>query len=190
MNHLDSMNLLNRLADNDQLAMKEVFNTYYPLVYRNIFRVIRQKELSEDLTQDVFLRIWRKRGELAISQSLSGYLSTMAYHEALGHLRKKSTQLNSHTELVGDELHVDGNLEVEGRDLQERVDQAIEKLPPRCRGVFVLSRYEGKSYKEISELMQISIKTVENQMSKALSVLRASLKDVITVLAIYFMGNI
>ncbi|NND33208.1 MAG: RNA polymerase sigma-70 factor [Saprospiraceae bacterium] len=190
MDHPESLHLLSRLAADDQQAMKEVFEAYYPLVYHNIFRVIRQKELSEDLTQDVFVRFWRKRSDLTINQSLGGYLTTMAYHEAVGHLRKKSSQMSSPREVIGDELQIDGHLEVESRDLQDHVDQAIQQLPPRCRGVFLLSRYEGKSYKEIGEMMQISIKTVENQMSKALNVLRASLKDVITTLMLLILGNL
>jgi RNA polymerase sigma-70 factor (ECF subfamily) len=188
MKNPENIQLLRRLAEGDQQAMKEVFDQYYPLVYRNIFRIIRLKELSEDLTQDVFIRFWRKRSDLQITQTLAGYLATMAYHEALGHVRKKSYQMTEQRELVDGELQMDGNLVVEGMDLQSRVDKEIEKLPPRCRGVFILSRYEGKSYREISDLMDISVKTVENQMGKALSVLRVSLKDLITTLLLIILS--
>jgi RNA polymerase sigma-70 factor (ECF subfamily) len=188
MINLDTQSLTIKLAAGDQLAMREIFQRYFTLVYHKIFQIVRQKELSEDLAQEVFLKIWRKKSDLQISQSLEGYLATMAYHEALAHFRKKTPELyHGETELPEHVLGTDGHLEIENHDLHDRVDTAINKLPPRCRSVFVLSRYEGKSYREISELMDISIKTVENQMSKALSSLRITFKDLLTIMVLWTM---
>lgn len=184
----DNQILIKQLANGDQKAMRDIFQRFFPLVYQKIYRVIRQKELSEDLAQEVFLKLWRKRQDVMISQSLEGYLATMAYHEALGHLRRKVPERQLvQTELIAEEVASDGHLEIEGQDLQERIDGVINTLPPRCRSVFVLSRFEGKSYKEISELMDISVKTVENQMIKALSTLRSSLKDLLTAGIIWIL---
>ncbi|MBK8505607.1 MAG: RNA polymerase sigma-70 factor [Saprospiraceae bacterium] len=153
------------------------------MVYQKIFQIVRQKELSEDLAQEVFLKIWRKKSDLQINQSLEGYLATMAYHEALAHLRKKTPELYQiESELQENVLSTNAHLEIEAQDLQDRIERAINELPPRCRSVFVLSRYEGKSYKEIAELMEISIKTVENQMIKALSSLRITFKDLLAIM--------
>ena len=188
MINLDKKALIARLAAGDQLAMKEIFGQYFTIVYKKIYVITRQKELSEDLAQEVFLKIWRKRAQLQIHENLEGYLATMAYHEALGFLRRKTPELHAvETESLEATLRSDGHLEIEGMELQERVDKAIQDLPPRCRGVFVLSRYEGKSYKEIGELMDISVKTVENQMSKALSTLRARLQDLLVVVFIWLI---
>jgi len=186
MNNLDTQALISKLAAGDQLAMKEIFSHFFPIVYKRIFLVVRQKELSEDLAQEVFLKVWRKREQIKIKQTLEGYLATMAYHEALGYLRKKTPELHTvESESLEHTLQSDGHLEIEGLELQDRLNQAINGLPPRCRGVFMLSRYEGKSYKEIGEVMNISVKTVENQMSKALSTLRLNLQDLLSLLVIW-----
>jgi len=173
--------LLNRLAAGDELAMKTIFHTFYSDVFQKIYRVLRQKEVSEDLTQEVFVKIWKKREDLNISQTLKGYLSTMAYHEAIGHLRKSSREpvIVEHTDL---ELTGDHHLELETRETQLRIERAIALLPPKCKGVFLLSRYESKSYREIGEHLDISVKTVENQMSKALKILRTALRDIVHML--------
>lgn len=188
MINLDLETLFSRLAAGDQLAMKEIFHRCFHLVYKKIFLVVRQKELSEDLAQEVFLKIWKKREHLHIESNFEGYLATMAYHEALGYLRKKTPELQAvETESLDRVLKSDGHLEIEGMELQERVDKAISDLPPRCRGIFMLSRYEGKSYREIGEIMDISVKTVENQMGKALSTLRHSLHDLLAVLLLWLI---
>lgn len=188
MINLDLEALISRLAAGDQLAMKEIFDRYFSLVFKKIFIITRQKELSEDLAQEVFLKLWRKREQLNIHESLEGYLAMMAYHEALGYLRKKTPELQVvESESMDSRFRSDGHLEIEGMELQERVDRAINELPPRCRGVFVLSRYEGKSYKEIGELMNISIKTVENQMGKALTTLRERLQDLLVTILIWII---
>ncbi len=188
MNNLNNQILIKKLSAGDQLAMKEIFHQFFTLVYQKIYRIIRQKELSEDLSQEVFLKLWRKRTELVIHQSLEGYLAMMAYHEAVGHLRNKVRELQTvHSGERTENLSSDSHLEIESKDLQDRIDQVINNLPPRCRSVFLLSRHEGKSYKEIGELMDISVKTVENQMGKALSTLRSSLKDLLTVWIIWLV---
>ncbi|MCB0687789.1 MAG: RNA polymerase sigma-70 factor [Saprospiraceae bacterium] len=182
MINLDTEALISRLAASEQLAMKEIFHHFFPLVFKKIFVIVRQKELSEDLAQEVFLKIWRKREKLEIQQSLEGYLAKMAYHEALAHLRKKTTEVQAvENEQLENVMMSDGHLEIESMELQDRIELIIKGLPPRCRGVFMLSRYEGKSYKEIGDLMNISVKTVENQMGKALGILRHELQDLLII---------
>jgi RNA polymerase sigma-70 factor (ECF subfamily) len=188
MINLDTQTLVIKLAAGDQYAMREIFQRYFTMVFQKIFQIVRQKELSEDLAQEVFLKIWRKKSDLQINQSLEGYLATMAYHEAMAHFRKKTPELyHIETESQDNLLSTNGHLEIEAQDLQERVEHAIDRLPPRCRNVFVLSRYEGKSYKEIAEIMEISIKTVENQMIKALSSLRITFKDLLAIIILWII---
>lgn len=173
------------MAADDPSAMQEVFHQNYSQVYQNIFRVVRQSELSKDLAQEVFIKMWNKRSSLQIRHTLRGYLSTMAYHEAIGYMRKKKNQLEVEIEEIpvqGDPY--DGQYLAEESELKERIGRVLDSLPERCRAVFVLSRYEGKSYREISEILEISEKTVENQISKALSIFRNNLRDLLISLAI------
>ncbi len=175
----DDRSLIERLSKGDQVAMKQLFHQHYQIVFRSIFRIIRQEETSKDLAQDVFVKLWKKRDTIEIKQNLEGYLATMAYHEALGYKRKKSNQFMNSIEIEPNMAQVDGRLEVESIQTRERIETAISMLPGRCQEVFTLSRFGGKSYKEIAEIMGISVKTVENQMSKALSTLRLSLQDLL-----------
>ncbi len=170
--------LLSRLASGDQSAMKTIFQTYFSHIYHTTYRFVKNRQVGEDLAQEVFMKLWRKRAQIEIRQTIKGYLTTMAYHEAMGYLRKQKPIINVQ-ELGSERVGEDGWEMVKGRELKKKIELVIEQLPPRCRGIFILSRFEGKTYREIAEIMDISTKTVENQMSKALQVLREALREYI-----------
>ena len=180
MTGLTDRELMQRLAQGDQSAMQNIFRAYFRHIYLTTFRFVKQKEISEDLSQEVFLKLWKKRKTIRINQTIKGYLTTMAYHEAMGYLRKQShhtTDLTLASNRGGD----DGWEAVKKNDLEEKIKRTVNGLAPRCKSVFVLSRFEGKSYREIAEIMGISVKTVENQMSKALQILRSELSEYMTL---------
>ena len=189
MKDQDSFVLYQRLSDGDQKAMKEIFTLYFDDVYRSIFRFVQQREISEDLAQEVFIRLWRKRETIDIKQTLKGYIITMAYHEAMGYLRK-SSPVHSTEDLSQHAGGYDGYEDVAKLELEEKIVRAVDGLPPRCKSIFVLSRYEGKSYKEIGQIMEISVKTVENQMSKALRTLRVDLHEYLNVVIMWLIFSL
>lgn len=172
--------ILARLKADDRNALQEIFNSYYPVVCKVIIRYVRDKSLTEDLAQEVFIRFWNKRHKIEINSSLGAYLKRMGVNEALGHLRS-----NKHFET--DEFTLDSIKEVDESaeeqflygELKNHITTAINGLPPKCQTVFKMSRYDEMTYKEISAALGISIKTVENQMGKALRVLRSNLKQYI-----------
>ena len=170
--------LMNRLAQGDQGAMQTIFQSHFTHIYQTTFKFIKQKEVSEDLSQEVFMKLWRKRSTITIKQTLKGYLTTMAYHEAMGYLRKQ-TPKTTDLESIGHLSEEDGWENVKKTELEGKIHQAINGLAPRCKSVFILSRYEGKTYREIAAIMEISVKTVENQMGKALQILRKELQEYI-----------
>lgn len=146
----------------------------------------------EDLAQEVFVRFWEKRHSLQITSSLPGYLRRMAINEALGYLRRNKL----FTEELDPKTNTELSPDVEGQllhsELEQQIRDAIDQLPPRCRTVFQLSRFEELTYQEIADQLDISIKTVENQMGKALKVLREQLHQylkVIVLLLIWFFGR-
>lgn len=135
--------------------------------------------MVEDLAQDVFLKLWEKRETILITTSFQAYLHRMAANEAISHLRR-SKKWNEQLEI--DELPPLSAAERSDspsieHELRAHIRQAIDRLPERCRAVFLLSRYEELSYREIAEKLDISIKTVENQMGKALKIMREQLKE-------------
>jgi len=188
---MDSKSLLNRLKSDDETAMRDIFYQYHASVHQTIVRIVVESNTAEDLVQDLFFRFWEKRHQLDIQGELGPYLRRMAVNEGLGYLRKNKkysiedidNQYELSSESTSDSLQLHN-------DLQQALDEAMTHLPPKCRTVFSLSRFEGLSYREIGEQMNISIKTVENQMGKALKVMRSLLKDYLTTLLIFLMSGI
>lgn len=174
---------LGQMRTGDRTAMRHIFDGQYVNVCQAIFRFVQDPGLTEDLAQDVFVRFWEKRTAIQVETNLTAYLRRMAVNEALAYLRKKSRYL-------ADELpvHLPGQQAAAAdealatTELAERITAAINALPPRCRAVFQLSRFEEKSYQEIADTLDISIKTVEHQMGKALRMLREKLGDYLTAL--------
>lgn len=169
------LKLLESLRINNQAALKEIFKAHYPAVLSCIFRLIPQQAIAEDLSQEVFLRFWEKRTTINIKSSIAAYIRQMAVNEALGYLRKrKKMPLEPINEYQVASVHSseDAYLHTE---MQEQVHRAIDELPDRCRLIFLLSRFEQLSYKEISQKLDISPKTVENQISKALKSMRKAI---------------
>ncbi|MDX1665829.1 MAG: RNA polymerase sigma-70 factor [Saprospiraceae bacterium] len=170
--------ILRRLQANDRDAFRELFEDYYLQVCSYMYRYIRDRSTVKDLAQDVFLRFWDKRHQIEVHSSLGAYLRRMAINEALGYLRKNkrwSEEEPDHSS--GGSTHNEAEARLALRNLQQQVREAIAELPLRCRTVFLLSRYEELTYAEIAEQMDISVKTVENQMGKALKHLRVRLRS-------------
>lgn len=175
-------------SSDDKSALKELFQAYHSYVCATIYKIVKERNTVEDLAQEVFLRFWQKRKQITISTSVQAYLRRMAINEALGHLRKKKVfeeEINQETmggsTTGGEHQYLHG-------ELQDQVRAAVDRLPSRCRTVFQLSRYEEMSYKEIATEMDISVKTVENQMGKALKFLRKELKNYLHFLFIIEIG--
>jgi len=169
--------ILNRLKLDDKSVLKDIFQQYYSPVCAAIHRYILDKNLVEDLAQNVFIRLWEKRQTINITSSLGAYLRRMAINEALGHLRKnKNIHIEEITAITPQKETENTETQFLQTELKEQITNAINELPPKCRRIFQLSRFEDLTYREIAEKLDISVKTVENQMGKALRVLRAKLK--------------
>jgi len=179
MPDIDEQEILKLLKADNSETVKQLFYQFYPFLCNTVFRILKDKALAEDLAQDTFFKFWDKRASINIQTSLKAYLRRMAVNEALYYLRKnKKFQKDSEVEpsaLGGSTNTVEDQLLQQ--ELEDKIAAAINTLPPRCQEVFRLSRFEDKSYKEIAAKLEISIKTVENQMGKALKMLRAALKD-------------
>lgn len=170
--------ILKRMRLDDRSALKELFEAYYPMVCQAIRRFVQDHATCEDLAQEVFLRFWQKRQKIQITSSLPAYLRRMAVNEALAYHRKNKRYQNEEFSPGMEKDAAPGaDEQYLHAELKGHITSAINTLPPKCRTVFQLSRFEELSYKEIAEKMNISVKTVENQMSKALKILRVQLRN-------------
>lgn len=150
-----------------------LFEAYYAYICKAVYKIIPDTVLVEDLAQEVFLELWRKRSQIHITTSLKAYLRRAAVNKALNYIRDNRVKLTNQERAPEVRARQAGALQqMEADELQQVIDQAVDGLPDRCRIIFILSRFEGMTYHEIAEQLDISVKTVENQISKALRTLR------------------
>lgn len=169
--------LSTRLQADDRAALRELFDAHYPAVCGAISRFVGERGVTEDLAQQVFIRFWEKRHTITITTSPGAYLHRMAINEALAWLRSRKNQSPDEiTATTPMPPAPDVEQDVLQSELEAQILQAVEALPPRCRAVFQLSRFEEMSYQEIATELEISVKTVEHQIGKALRVLRERLQ--------------
>lgn len=167
--------------------MEAIFHRHYGAVCKAIYRIIPEPETAEDLAQEVFLELWRRRESLQISTSPAAYLRRAAVNKALNYLRDRKITWGDDAELPSlPDTQPGTQSQLEAAELQRLLDQYIEELPEKCRLVFILSRFESLSHAEIAEQLHISVKTVENQMTKALRFLRQALAPYLGALFFIF----
>lgn len=168
--------LIALLATDEESAIDLVFRKYYSFLCRSVYRIINDTQITEDLAQEVFYELWRKRAQLNITTSLSAYLKRAARNKALNYIRDQKIDFRNAPEKENLRSTAASIIqELAADNLKQEIDQAIDSLPEKCRLVFVLSRFEEMSYQQIADHLDISIKTVENQISKALKNLRKAL---------------
>ena len=172
---------LTQLRQTDPAAfIEQLFKTFYAPLGAVVYRVVPDRDVVEDILQDVFLRLWQGIEALPAIDSYRAYLNRMALNAALRHQQRAQRQVAwddapADTAPVAPDA-LDGLHAAEAADA---VAAALAQLPPQCRIVFELSRYEEMSYQQIAEALEISPKTVENQMGKALRILRRELAGVL-----------
>ena len=162
----------NNLTDLSKL--EELFKMHYASLCNVSVNIVQDRAAAEDVVQDVFLKIWNKRNDLVINTSLKGYLFRSTINTSLNYIELNKRKVPIQKEISEDVQSAGSKVEDQlvAIELQEKLSQSINLLPPKCKQVFMLSRFEGMKYNEIADYMGISVKTVENQMSKALKRLR------------------
>lgn len=170
-------------------AIEVLFRNYYKYVCGVLYPVLKEKTVIEDVAQDVFYDLWRKREKLDINTSLSAYLKRAAINKALNHIRDQRMKFDDYAEMPQmKSKELNSQRKIELNELEVLVKSSIDKLPERCRIIFSLSRYEKMSYREIAKHLDISVKTVENQISKALKELRIHLKPYLNEIIVSFFA--
>lgn len=173
--------LTNLIKTSDSHSFKILYYRYYEHLFRFLEFKTRNYELAKDLVQELFYRVWKNRESLDETKSIKAYLFRSANNLAIDHLRKITAEASymKNTEIK------DTLMPNEQFDLQEKAQQIIESLPEPIQTVFCLNRFEGLKYTEIAETLDISVKTVESRMSKALQILREKLKPLLALLFLY-----
>lgn len=173
----DDRQIIQDIREGKEQSFRHVFNANYENLCHYAFTILKDMDEAEDIVQSMFLKIWEKREDLEIRQSVRSYLFRAVYHQCINQLDHRSVTRKHQDH----ELHENGwnvqQPEVFPYELQENIEKAINALPGQCRLIFMMSRYEELRYAEIAEKLNLSVNTIENQISKALKILRSKLKD-------------
>jgi RNA polymerase sigma-70 factor (family 1) len=173
--------LVEKIRKNDKLAFSILFTRYYADLVRFSMTITRDKPASEEIVQDLFVRFWEERNDHAGIRSLKSYLLKAAQNRSLDWLRHESIK-NSYAAMMLEHplaLRNDTENYLLYSELEAEMQSALEKLPEECAEVFRKSRLEALKYEEIAEMMGISVRTVENRISKSIQLLRVQLRDFI-----------
>ena len=183
------------------LSVRGDFDTIYINNFSRLFLFAKEYVLfdedAENIVQDVFLMLWEKKEVLRVNISLTAYLFTLVKNKCIDFLRHIMVA-QTYTETIQNEYNAELNIKLyalesfnqsleSDEDIETLLQQAIDKLPERCRLIFIKSRIEGKKYKEIAEELNLSVNTVEGQISIALKKLREELKDYLPLLFFLFI---
>ncbi|MCD0472229.1 RNA polymerase sigma factor [Flavobacterium sp. JAS] len=183
--------LINRLRGGDESALTELYNKFWQSLFVSSYNVLKDKELCEDIIQDIFMNIWHNREKLEINISLKGYMYACARYQVFNQFRKNKDKI--HVELFEDIdkrfQHATPETLLMHEELVQQINAIIETLPEKCQQVYKLSREEQLSHKEIAERLSISKKTVENHITKALHVIRFSMGSTASVAMVLWLSK-
>ena len=160
-----------------------LFRRYHRALCSHAARYVYSKETAEDIVSDVFCKFWKSRAYASITSSFRFYLFRSVRNEAISHLRSEFAGLDSLDAISPPEEAVGLRPDYVTQYVEtfNRVKELIEQLPPQCRKVFLMSRFEGKRYREIADELGISIKTVEIHVTKGLCLMRKGLRDYLII---------
>lgn len=179
--------LMLEIKAGNMLAFDELYRKYSRRLHKFSYALLKSTEDTENLIQDVFLHLWLNREKVEKASSVRYYIFTIAYNSAISVIRKKLKDSNyiEYVKTLQDLVEEPVDLQIEYRELDERLNTIIDTLPVRQKEVYLLSRVEGLKYSEIAERLNISVNTVENHLSRALKLIRRKLENY-SVVAVLF----
>lgn len=180
----DELLLVERIRKGDKKSYEQLFNKYIEALSYLSYRIVRNRELAEEVVQNFFVKVWLKREDLFISTSFRAYAFRSVYNSSLNELRSKSrfVPVDDCAQILVEESNVDNEL-IDEKTLQ----RAVDALPLQCRRIFTMVCIQGLSYAEVAEDMGLSINTVKVQMSKAYKQLRQSIPREVLMYAVIFL---
>ena len=187
----DDAGIIRSLKDRDEQVFGRLFKTYFKQLRNYAFSFVQEQALAEDIVQTVFFRLWDRIEGLNFSDSVAAYLYRAVYNESLNAIKSSKVRRSYLSRVQRHMSHQTDNAlkKLQLNELEKKLREAINELPEQCRTIFQLSRFEELRYRDIGERLGISVKTVENQMGKALKILRARLIEFLPLLMLYFMNR-
>jgi len=184
----DEVQIWNSIKAGDEVVFEKVFKQYYSRLCNYASGILNDTDEAEEVVQQTMINLWEKRNTLEINTSFKSYLYRAVHNAALNKIRQSKVKQLYTIEKVyeGENFAEQASHKVLKSELEQQIVKAIDQLPEQCRLVFKLSRFEEMKYAEIASHLDISIKTVENHMGKALKLLRGHLKDYLMWIIVFF----
>ncbi|MDN5214461.1 RNA polymerase sigma-70 factor [Fulvivirgaceae bacterium BMA12] len=179
---MNEVKLLQGIKSGNASCYEEVFRRYYQPLCLFSLKYVKDPDEAEEIVQNMFVRIWQKRKELAIATSVKSYLYQSVRNACLNHLKHNNIKLDYQKNALATTSSASASDTLVALELEVKVRETLHKLPPERKKIFLMSRNEGLKYREIAEKLNISVKTVENQMSQALKFLKSELADFLGVI--------
>lgn len=184
---MEEQSILKDIVEGKLYAFEMIFKQYYKPLVAYSRTILKDHQEAEDVVQQVFITIWNKKNELLNVTSFRSYLYRSVYNASLNRIKQVGIR-----QQYAKEFSLNAKEAFEERsdqkELEIQIENAMRRLPEQCGKIFRMSRFEQLKYKEIADTLGLSVKTVENQMGKALKLMRESLADYLPVL-IFFIAN-
>jgi RNA polymerase sigma-70 factor (family 1) len=171
------------IRNGDQKAFELVFKKFYGNLCAYANQILYDQDMAEEIVQELFFQVWQKREALMVEVSLKSYLYRAVHNSCLNHIKHNKIKIayQQYAKDQNSNITFGQQEAMEAEEFLGVVRKAIAKLPPGRKKIFMMIRYEQRRYKEVAELLGISVKTIENQMGKAMQFLRTELKSYFTV---------
>jgi RNA polymerase sigma-70 factor (ECF subfamily) len=174
--------IFRRIKEGDRLTFQQFFETHYKEMVNYCYKITRNEVISEEVVQEIFINLWERREIIELKSALTSYLYSAIKKRSINYLKNELPKQQSQVDTETLEGMQDTAASLDDTDdtdkLEEFITNAVNNLPEKCREIFILSRYAGLTYQEIADELEISTKTVENQITIALRKLRISLEPI------------
>ena len=195
LNQIDEKSLLLQLKDGDERAFEILYNNYKARIAGNLFKLLKSDDVVKEVLQELFFKIWEVRTQIDPEKSFKSYLFRIAENLVNDYFRKvaKDKRLLARVVASSSELYLHIEEDMLSKEEALKLQEAINLMPPQRKMVFTLCKLEGKSYKEVEEIMGINVKTISSHMLQANRFLRTHFKDssaltISVVLGVFFKG--
>lgn len=173
------LDIVNALRHGERWAFYAIYHRYSDLIYRNILVRVNSSFDADDIFQEFFIKLWEKREKLNVETNVRAYLLVALKHHILNTIKEQQVRQKYHNASISDTDEADDYtwVKITSEDLKEQLREVVDKFPPRLKTIYILSREENFTVKEIAERLSVSEQTVKNQLTDILKRLKNEMKS-------------
>ena len=172
----------------DKQGLESLFREYFAPLNMFARKYVNDVDASKEIVQDVFVNLWNKRDAVDMNTPMKSYLFTSVRNRCLNYIRDRKKIVQAPLESLDLSQYLESRDFLEEEETLAGINRAFDSLPDKCRRIFMMSRFDGKKYREIAEELGISVKTVETQMSRGLKQLREKLIHYLSIIILLFFN--